>query len=373
MNAEPAPAPMRLLFISRTFPPVVGGIERHNDEIARALGAICNVRVIANRRGKYLLPLFLPWATLRALLLLPRLDAVLLGDGVLGITGFILKLFSRKPVICIVHGLDLTYPHPVYQRFWVRTFLPRMDRLIAVGNATRAEGVRRGIPPARLVYIPNGVSAPPAPRQDCARDDLAALIGRTPRRSVLLTLGRLVRRKGVAWFVEKVIPLLDTDITYIVAGTGPEQAHIAATIRAHGLEDRVVLIGGVTETDKELLFCTADLFIQPNIPVGGDIEGFGIVVLEAAVRELVVVASRLEGLADAISDGVNGYLVDPGNAREYCTRITALLADRTARQAFGRHAGSHTVHHHGWPLIAERYLHVISRAAGLPGNATAAG
>ncbi len=362
---------MKLLFISRTFPPVTGGIERQNAEIAGALGAICNVRVIANRRGKYLLPLFLPWATLRALLLLPRHDAVLLGDGVLGITGFILKLFTRKPVLCIVHGLDLTYPVPVYQWLWVRTFLPRLDRLIAVGNATLAEAVRRGIPAAHIEYIPNGVT-PPA-RHDCSRDDLAALIGRTPRRTVLLTLGRLVRRKGVAWFVENVIPLLDADITYVVAGAGPEHAHITATIHARGLEDRVVLVGRVTDADRELLFRTADIFIQPNIPVSGDMEGFGLVVLEAAARELVVIASKLEGLADAITDGVNGYLVSPENAGEYCTRIATLLADREAMKTFGRHASTHTMNNHGWPLIAGRYLAVIARAARLPGDTAAAG
>jgi phosphatidyl-myo-inositol dimannoside synthase len=371
MSADPDSPRRKLLFISRTFPPVVGGIERQNAEIAHALAAICDVRVIANRRGKYLLPLFLPWATLQALLLLPHYDAVLLGDGVLGITGFILKLLTRKPVFCIVHGLDLTYTSRVYQRLWVQTFLPRLDRLIAVGNATLAEGVRRGIPAARIVYLPNGVTPPP--RRNCSRDGLAALIGRTPRRMVLLTLGRLVKRKGVAWFVENVVPLLDNDITYVVAGAGPEHAHIAAAIRTHGLEDQVVLVGSVTDADKELLFCTADIFIQPNIPVSGDMEGFGLVVLEAAARELVVIASRLEGLADAITDGVNGYLVEPGNAREYCTRISALLADRDSMKTFARSASNHTINNHAWSLIAERYLDVINQAHKQRCNTAAAG
>jgi len=362
---------MNLLFISRTFPPVIGGIERQNAEIARALATLCSVRVIANRRGKYLLPLFLPWATLRALLLLPRLDAVLLGDGVLGITGFILKLFTRKPVVCIVHGLDLTYPGHIYQRLWVHTFLPRLDRLIAVGNASLAAGVQRGIPAQRCVYIPNGVAAPA--RRNGSRDDLAALIGRQPRGTVLLTLGRLVRRKGVAWFVENVVPRLGTDITYIVAGAGPECDRIAAAIENRGLDDRVVLLGNVSEDSKELLFSTADLFIQPNIPVSGDIEGFGLVVLEAAVHGLVVVAARLEGLADAITDGVNGHLVSPENAAEYAARITTLLADRDAMKRFGRHAGTRTLSSYGWPLIADRYLEVIRRAARPPGDTAASG
>lgn len=363
---------MNLLFISRSFPPVVGGIEKQNAEIARALGEICKLRLIANRRGKYLLPLFLPCATLKALLLLPRHDAVLLGDGVLGITGFILKLFTRKPVVCITHGLDLTYASRLYQQLWVRLFLPRMDRLIAVGNATLAEGVRRGIPAARFVFIPNGVTAPALPRHDSDRDDLAAFIGRRPHGTVLLTLGRLVRRKGVVWFVENVMPNLGGDVTYIIAGAGPEQARINAAITTRGLEERVFLVGSVTDEEKELLFRSGDIFVQPNIPVSGDIEGFGLVVLEAAARGLVVVASELEGLRDAIVDGQNGYLVSPGDSGAYSARIGALLADSKGMRSFADRARDYTVSHNAWPLIAQRYLDVISDTVtlqGVPGDA----
>ena len=364
---------MNLLFISRSFPPVTGGIEKQNAEIARALTCICNVRLIANRRGKYLLPLFLPYATLKALLILRRQDAILLGDGVLGITGFILKLFTSKPVVCITHGLDLTYSSRIYQRLWVRIFLPHMDRLIAVGNATLAQGVRRGIPAARFVFIPNGVTAPAPPRRDYSRADLAAFIGKTPGRTVLLTLGRLVRRKGVTWFLENVVPCLDNDITYIIAGVGPEHARITAAISTRGLEDRVVLVGRVTEAEKELLFHTADIFVQPNIPVSGDIEGFGLVVLEAAAHGMVVIASDLEGLGDAISDGANGYLVSPGNSRAYCTRIAVLTADRDGMKTFGQHARDHTISHNAWSLIAQRYLEVINQAGDSQGNSAKTG
>ena len=350
---------MNLLFISRSFPPVVGGIEKQNAEIARALGEICNVRLIVNRKGKYLLPLFLPWATLKALLLLPRQDAVLLGDGVLGITGFVLKLFTRKPVVCITHGLDLTYASRLYQRLWVRLFLPRMDRLIAVGNATLSEGVARGIPAARFVFIPNGVTAPAPPPRDYTRADLAAMIGREPRGTVLLTLGRLVRRKGVAWFVENVVPRLDSDITYIIAGAGPEHARISAAIADRGVADRVIMLGRVSDAEKELLLHCADIFVQPNIPVSGDIEGFGLVVLEAAAHGLVVIASALEGLCDAIMDGVNGYLVSPGDSGAYRDRISALLSDRNGMRSFGARASKYTIESNAWSLIAERYLDVF--------------
>ena len=125
----------KILFISRAYPPVTGGIENQNYELSVWLPKIAHVTTIANRRGKKLLPLFLPWATLRALWLAPHHDVILLGDGVLGIVGYIVKTFyPKKSVVSIVHGLDLTFTSSLYQSWWVKHFLPKLDKLIAVGN-----------------------------------------------------------------------------------------------------------------------------------------------------------------------------------------------------------------------------------------------
>ena len=82
---------------------------------------------------------------------------VLLGDAVLCPLGWILKIFYKKPVISIVHGLDLTYPLKIYQKLWIGFFVKKIDRLIAVGNETIRVGVIRGIPQKKFVFIPNGI------------------------------------------------------------------------------------------------------------------------------------------------------------------------------------------------------------------------
>jgi len=346
---------MNILFISRAYPPVIGGIEKQNYEIGKALAAITRTDIIANTRGKWLLPLFLPYALLRALLSIHKYDVVLLGDGVLGILGYLLKLVSTKPVACIVHGLDLTYRNALYQKLWINVFLPRLDRLIAVGNATIHQGTLRGLPASKFIFIPNGVAAPENPAAG-SRHDLEAFLNRKLCGPVILTLGRLVPRKGVVWFIENVISRLDADITYIVAGEGREQSAILNAIQAGNLKDRVLYIGGVSDRDKELLFCTADIFVQPNIKVAGDMEGFGLVVLEAAMHGLVVVASEIEGLKDAIHDGQNGFLVAAGDADAYVLKIRQILQNPEFREAFGMQARDYVSKNHAWPLIAGKYL-----------------
>lgn len=349
---------MNILFISRAWPPVIGGIERQNHAVAVELGRLAHVDIVANRYGRRALPLFLPYALVRALLTLHRYDIVLLGDGVLGLVGYCIKRVSRKPVACIVHGLDLTFDNRFYQKYWIRRFLPQLDRLIAVGNETLHMGVELGIPETRLVFIPNGVSVPQV-SPACRREDLERFLGRRLKGATLLTLGRLVRRKGVVWFIDEVVTRLGEDITYIIAGDGRERMNIFDAIARNGLGERVICTGPVSERDKELLFCTTDLFIQPNIRVPGDIEGFGMVVLEAAARGMVVIASALEGLKDAIRDGENGYLVETQNAPMFAARIMQLLDDPAARELFGAQARRYLLENQSWPRIAQQYLDAL--------------
>ena len=350
---------MNILFISRAYPPVIGGIEQQNFDIARALSRISNVSILANTRGKLFLPLFLPYVTLRALLSARKYDVVLLGDGVLGITGYVLQLFTGKPVACIIHGLDLTYKNTIYQKLWVNKFIKRIDKLIAVGHETIHQGVLRGIPESKFVFIPNGVT-PVATDEKYTHNELEALIEKKVNGPILLTLGRLVKRKGITWFIDNVINKMDKNFIYIVAGAGKEESNILSAIQNNNLQDRVFFIGEVSDREKQLLFSTADLFIQPNIKVPGDMEGFGLVVLEAAACGCVVIASRLEGLTDSIRHGQNGYLVTPGNAEEYKEIIEAVLDNPQESDAFGQQARLYTESNYAWSLIATKYLDVLA-------------
>jgi len=351
---------MNILFISRAYPPVIGGIEQQNFDIARALSRISDVRILANTRGKLFLPLFLPYVTLRALLSARKYDVVLLGDGVLGITGYVLQLFTGKPVACIIHGLDLTYKNTIYQKLWVNKFIKRIDKLIAVGHETIHQGVSRGIPESKFVFIPNGVT-PVATDEKYTHNELEALIEKKVNGPILLTLGRLVKRKGITWFIDNVINKMDKNFIYIVAGAGKEESNILSAIQNNNLQDRVFFIGEVSDREKQLLFSTADLFIQPNIKVPGDMEGFGLVVLEAAACGCVVIASRLEGLTDSIRHGQNGYLVTPGNAEEYKEKIEAVLDNPQESDAFGQRARVYVENNYTWSLIARKYLDVLTR------------
>lgn len=362
---------VRILFISRAYPPVIGGIENQNYELSKWLPKHAEVHTIANTRGRKFIPIFVPYALIKSLFLFRKYDAVLLGDGVLSIIGWFLKIFYKKPVLSVVHGLDINYNSSsldvffekalvkVYQSLWVKIFIPKLDKLIAVGNTTIKIGLEAGIPEEKFVFIPNGVDID-AFIGDYSRKDLERITNMDlGNKKVILTLGRLAKRKGVAWFVSNVMPKLDENILYFIAGDGVDKENIKRAILESNLEDRVKMFSEVSNEDRKILYNTADLFVQPNIKVKGDVEGFGMVVIEAASCKRVVLASELEGLKDAIVNGKNGFLAESKNAEQYAKKISALMLDDSLREKFGEKAREYVKENLSWEKVSKKYVAII--------------
>jgi phosphatidylinositol alpha-1,6-mannosyltransferase len=360
---------MKILFISRAYPPIVGGIENQNWELGKWLGKIAEVKIIANKKGKKFLPFFLPYAIIKSLIIARHYDAILLGDGVLSVVGWKIKLFYNKPVICVVHGLDITFKNFIYQKFWVGFFLKKMDKIIAVGNETLKIALHKGIPENKLIFIPNGVDTDeicePHSKEELEKLAEINLSGK----KAILRVGRYVKHKGVDWFICNVMPKLPENYIFIAAGgvsknktPGDENHHpqCLSSAENNNLGDRVRLLTNLNRKDIKILFNTADLIISPNIKVEGSMEGFGINAIEGAACKKVVLASNLEGLKDAIMDGENGFLVESGNASAWIQKINELLADDNFRKEFGEKARLFVVDNFRWDKIAKRYLEEIN-------------
>ena len=352
---------MKILFISRAYPPTVGGIENQNYELGEWLGKIADVKVIANKRGKKFLPFFLLYAIIKSLFIATNYDAVILGDAVLVIVGFRLKLFYKKPVICVVHGLDLTFKNFFYQKLWVGWFLKKMDKIIAVGNETVKIAKEKGILEDKIVFIPNGVDTEKH-LVSATRNDLEKIIGQSiENKKILLTSGRLAKRKGVAWFISNVMPKLGEEFLYIIAGDGKDRENIKNAIKNTNLEKRVIMLGYISDEQRNILFNTADLFVQPNIKVQGDMEGFGISVIEAGACRLPVLASNIEGLKDAIKEGRNGFLVKSEDADAFIQKINELFSQGNPRDLFGQTVRNFVVENYSWQHIAKLYFDEIEK------------
>ncbi|MEM9998405.1 MAG: glycosyltransferase family 4 protein, partial [Bacteroidota bacterium] len=121
-----------------------------------------------------------------------------------------------------------------------------------------------------------------------------------------------------------------------------------------GVSDRLRLLGRVPEADLATLLRGADVFVMPNVQVEGDMEGFGVVMLEAGLCELPVVAAALEGIQDVVADAENGFLVPPEDPAAFAEQIRVLIRDRELRDLLGERARAYVMASFSWPAVARR-------------------
>jgi len=299
-----------------------------------------------------------------------KVDVVLFSSMVTATLTVLLGPFLRRHGVrtaAIVHGLDVTTPFGPYQWLVPKVF-DALDLVLPVSRATGEACTRRGLDPHKLEVVPNGIDldrfrAPDA--RPVRHERLTRALGPLPDDALLLcSVGRQVERKGFAWFIDHVMPQLPPDVHYWLAGDGPESERIQSTIHRHGLGDRVRLLGRISDADLATLYRGADLFVMPNVPVDGDMEGFGVVMLEAGQCGTPAIASRLEGIQDVITEGVNGHLVEPESAAAFTEAVLRYHESPDALADLSTTARAHTRSTFGWPAVAGRYVNVLDALEG---------
>ena len=323
-------------------------------ELVRGLRALRPVTVLAWGRGQWGLPIFFAYAFARLLpaLVRNRISVLHLGDPVLSALAWLPRLF-RVPVVVTVHGLDISHPSAAYQAYLRACFWGKMQAYACISSHVRDCVLAGGIPADRVLVVPPGVAAAPAPGAEPQLE--RHLAASAP---VLLSVGRLVERKGVHWFLREVAPEFfrrHPGASLVIAGEGPLQAAIEQEVLRAGLGPRVLLLGAVDEARKAWLFERCDLVLMPNIAVAGDAEGFGLVALEAGAAGRWVLAADLEGLRDAVVQDENGQRLPAGDSVAWIEALERACADLPRLRDCGSRARDHVRRHFSWSAMAARY------------------
>ena len=339
-------------------------LEQHERLSVRTVALRTSWRWTHLRTGPFLLRTL---AMLGYLAVARKADVVLFSSMVTASLAVPLRRLFRANGIrtaAIVHGRDVTLPGMVYQRFVPRVFAS-LDRVFPVSRATAEACRQRGLAEHKVQIIPNGIDTRRFGKPERGRRSLVAArfpADGLPEEALLLcSVGRQVERKGSVWFVTHVMPRLPEQVHYWIAGEGPEHPRLSEAIARFNLAHRVQLLGRVSEETLTALYRGADLFIMPNIPVPGDMEGFGVVILEAGLNGLPVVASHLEGIADVVAEGRNGHLVESRNASAFIERIRYYMDDRERLRSASGQAEQYTRETYGWPAVADRYAEALQR------------
>ncbi|HCI69839.1 MAG TPA: glycosyltransferase family 4 protein [Balneola sp.] len=276
-----------------------------------------------------------------------------------------LAKFCRKkinvPMVTINHGQDVKMPIGLYQNFVPKIF-EALDGVISVSEATRQECIKRGMSPKKGVALPNGFDMSDfqdTPNKPEGRKEIEKVFSvDLSKKSLLLTVGRQVKRKGHEWFITEVLPKIKSEVIYLVIGEGPEHERLKEIVSSSNLQEKVLMVGKQPDEVLKNAYAGADIFIMPNIPIPGDMEGFGIVLLEANLAGTPAVAADLEGIKDVIENGKNGYKIEVKDGKGFSNQVDSLIANHLEEMSSS--SRSFVLENFTWNKVAQQYISYLN-------------
>lgn len=341
----------RILLITPDFPPRRGGVARYLDGLChefkdqvlvladhevgeRAFDGVAGYKIErVNLLYKYWWP---KWKKMLWLVLtrLRQFDVIWTSHVLpVGMVAMISKIVFRKPYFLFLHGMDFALAtRNTWKKFLTHQIILRAE--LVVTNSRALEKRVLDFVPGIKTEVVYPTVAPKLTADDPNRSHRS---GNTVH---LLSVSRLVGRKGHYNVMRALRQILDekpgTKIHYDIVGSGIEYASLLRHVSNLELEKNVTFHQQVEDRDLPKFYSKADIFILPTENMGADLEGFGIVYLEAGLSGLPVIASNLPGVNEAVLDGQTGVLVEPGSVEDIARAIKMLIDNPDLCQKMGQ-------------------------------------
>jgi len=343
------------LLVTFDFPPVRGGISSFMLNVVQALPDDSIAVLTENHlestsyafpvyrkklitTSRFIWPRWLPllWHMYH-IVLRSRISVIQVGQILpFGTCALILKKIFRIPYIVYVYGNDLIIMrHSSRKMRQIRHILLNAEKIIGCSHYTKQLAIENGAPADRTMALyPCPTIHPPIGFNQSEIDEFKSAHKLTHKR-ILITIGNLVLRKGhdqVIKALPEVIKYIP-DCMYIICGKGPQFHHLQQTVRFHQLDAYVQFWPQVNHHDLQKLYRSCDVFIMPSrilrdkdgLPI--DVEGFGIVYLEANLYGKPVIGGNTGGVPEAIKNGVSGMTVDPEDISSIARAVITILSD----------------------------------------------
>lgn len=271
-----------------------------------------------------------------------------------GFIAYLVKRFTGTPYLSYVHGEDVAVASTSRELAWMtRRVLRHASGVIANSQNTRKMLLDEWqIPEAKVHLLYPGVDTKrfvPVAQDETARHSLG-----WEGRRVLLTVGRLQQRKGHDMLIRAIPAIREQlpEVLYAILGDGDERAKLQELTQSLSLENHVQFLGEID--DAQLLHCyqQCDIFVLPNRAVGRDVEGFGMVLLEAQACGKPVVAGASGGTAETMKIPETGQIVACETPEPLAHLLTELLGDRARLEAMGRAGRAWVAERFDWDALA---------------------
>lgn len=277
-----------------------------------------------------------------------------------GFVAWIVSKFSNCPVIIYAHGEEITtWRQP--NKFRVMKFVFRnADCIIANSEFTEKELIKLGIKKNKIKKISPGVDLNRF-KTGLKTIDLKETIGMDDKSKLILSVGRLTRRKGFDQTICAVSELnkKGMDVHYAIVGTGEDKAYLESIVNKNKLYKKVHFLGHVSEKDLPRWYNAADLFVMANREIDGDTEGFGMVFIEAGACGKPVIAGKAGGTGSAVIHGETGFRIDGNSTNELTDHIYQLLNDNLLSNRLGSNGYNRVRRKFSWYSVAEQTHEII--------------
>jgi Glycosyltransferase len=364
-----------ILFVSHKYPPRVGGMEKQSFELINTAALYLKAHTLVYDNKESVLTFFLQLnrRILAKVKENPGIKLIHFNDGLIASLASFHKGYRHLKRVVTIHGLDIVFPFSYFQKKVIPRF-NAFDQIIAVSQATAEAAQLRGIDPSKIIIIPNGVD----PIQVSTQVD-ETTSGSQP---YFITLGRAVKRKGFSWLMKDVIPAIQGDFKLLMVGPfdheptwkerllglmparlyhlmtlflgyPTDQQAIRKLLKAY--PEKIQHLGKVPFEQLKSLLTNAQAFLMPNIEVAGDMEGFGLVCLEASTAGTIVVASELEGITSAVTHNGNGLLLASKSHNAWIEQLQAILDDPAHYKKLSLQFKQNTLKQYSWDIMARSY------------------
>jgi len=276
----------------------------------------------------------------------------------LGLLSASLKRAGVKKTVALTHGHEVWWAKVFPFNLAMRRIGSTVDSLTYLGEFTQ-KAISQALSKKaaeQMVKIAPGIDVEHFSPQDslALRRELGI-----DNKKVIVSVGRLVHRKGQDHLIESMPEILKKvpDAHLLMVGQGPYLEHLAKLVAMHKVENHVSFIGRIQYAELPRFICAGDVFAMPSRSrlAGLEVEGLGIVYLEASACGLPVVAGDSGGAPDAVVQGVTGLVVDGTNNAQIASSIISLLNDPQKSQAMGAAGRQWIIDNWRWEIWSTRF------------------
>ena len=280
----------------------------------------------------------------------------------LGLLSRTLRKTGVTHIVALTHGHEVWWSK-VWPFTWAMKSISRhVSHLTYLGEFTKS-AISRSITreaAAHMVKIAPGIDTDHFSPQDASQ--LRSELGLSEKK-VIVSVGRLVHRKGQDILIEAMPAIIKEvpEAHILMIGEGPYRGYLENRVKALGLQERITFIGRIQYADLPKHICAGDLFVMPSRSrlAGLEVEGLGIVYLEASACGLPVIAGDSGGAPDAVLEGETGLVVDGTSKVDVAAAVIELLQDAGRSKAMGIRGREWIIQEWRWDIWASRFAQLL--------------